>query len=61
MGGMSNSNQGKPMRVNMKTIGQAALGILGLFVIAVFLQWIGLTNWPTPANTLYSYIANAVG
>ena len=57
MGGMSNSNQGEPT----KAIGLAALGILGLFVIAVFLQWIGITNWPTPANTLYSYIANAVG
>jgi hypothetical protein len=49
------------MQVSMKTTGKAALGILGLFVIVVFLQWIGLTNWPTPANTLYSYIANAVG
>jgi len=49
------------MRVSMKTIGLAALGILGLFVIAIFLQWIGITNWPSPANTLYSYIANAVG
>jgi hypothetical protein len=49
------------MRVSMKTIGLAALGILGLFVIAIFLQWIGITNCPSPDNTLYSYIANAVG
>ena len=42
-----------------KTAGKVALAIPCLFVIAIFLQWIGMPNhWPSPAHTLYSDIAN---
>ena len=42
-----------------KTSGRVALAIPCLFVIAIFLQWIGVPNhWPSPAHTLYSDIAS---
>jgi len=50
------------MRINPKIMGQAAALAVAATIIAVFLQWIGISaNWPSPPHTLYSEIAHLVG
>ncbi len=31
------------------------------FLLAVFLQWVGMPNWPIPDGTVYAGIARLVG
>jgi len=39
-----------------------ALRALEIFVLGVFLQWIGMpTDWPGPPGTIYAEIASLVG
>jgi|GEM_PF-3355358 hypothetical protein len=50
------------MRISRKTVGKAALTAALLFVVAVFLQWMGSPDhWPNPPHTLYSEIARVIG
>jgi len=50
------------MRIRTEDIGKGAMKALGLFVLAVFLQWMGLpANWPAPPGTVYGQIASLVG
>ena len=38
-----------------------ALRVLGIFVLGVVLQWIGMpTDWPGPPGTIYAEIASLV-
>lgn len=57
---MESACDGVPM-LSMKTKLFAERAV-GTFVLAVFLQWMGLpTGWPAPPGTLYAYIASAIG
>ena len=50
------------MRTRTEGIPKIALKALGLLVLAVFLQWMGLPdNWPAPPGTVYGQIASLVG
>ena len=57
---MESACDGVPMlSIKTKLFAERAVGT---FVLAVFLQWMGLpTGWPAPPGTLYAYIASAIG
>lgn len=50
------------MRADTRSIGKTIGRALGVFALAVFLQWMGLpNNWPSPPGTVYGYLASLVG
>ena len=50
------------MRADTRSIVKATQRALGVFVLAVFLQWMGLpNNWPSPPGTVYGTIADLFG
>jgi hypothetical protein len=58
---MESASDGVPMRLSTKTKEIAARAV-GILVLAVFLQWMGLpTGWPAPPGTIYADIASTIG
>jgi hypothetical protein len=49
------------MRLTRKSIGKVILRVVGLFLLAGFLQWAGMKTWPTREGTLYAQVAHFVG
>src|SRR5579885_1936740 len=61
-GGRTSIRGGEPMRISRKTVGKAALTAALLFVVAVFLQWMGSPDhWPNPPHTLFSELPRLTG
>ena len=49
------------MRMTRKSIGKLAMRVAGLFVLGVFLQWMGMPQVTSQPGTVYAQIAQAIG
>jgi hypothetical protein len=49
------------MRLTRRSARKLFLTTLAALLLALFLQWAGMSNWPNPNGTIYSEIARLVG
>ena len=49
------------MRLTRKSIGTLTIRTAGLFLLAVFLQWLGMPQVTSQPGTVYAQIAQAIG
>ena len=49
------------MRLTRRTAHKLIRRAAAAFLLAVFLQWVGMSNWPIPDGTIYAEIARLVG
>jgi hypothetical protein len=49
------------MRLTKRTAHKLIRRTAAAFLVAVFLQWVGMSNWPIPDGTIYAEIARLVG
>lgn len=49
------------MRLTRKSIGKLTMRTAGLFLLGMFLQWMGMPTVTTQPGTVYAQIAQAIG
>ena len=49
------------MRLTKRTARKLLQRAVAVFLLAVFLQWIGMSHWPIPDGTIYAEIVRLVG